>query len=367
MTLIAVFIVLYVLLILAHIYGFLILKGVSTSTANAAHTHFSVLIPFRNEAENLPRLLHSIEQLRYPKTHFEVLLIDDESSDTSVQIIEAFRQHTQLQLRIIENRRKSASPKKDALNAGIKNASYEWIVTTDADCVVPENWLHCFDQKIQKEQPLFIAGPVSFFTQQGLLHRFQQLDFLSLQGATLGSFGLKQAFMCNGANLAFAKTEFLELKGYAQNDHLASGDDVFLLQKFLKAYPDRVVYLKQKEALILTQAQSSWKHLFNQRKRWAAKASAYTSYFALSTAFLVFIGNLSTIISIFYLAELGWLIVLKLAVDFVLISLTARLFNQTGTLKNYVWVALLYPFITVYIALTSQLKSFEWKGRSFKK
>ena len=74
-----------------------------------------------------------------------------------------------------------------------------------------------------------------------------------------------------------------------------------------------------------------------------------------------------TIISIFYLAELGWLIVLKLAVDFVLISLTARLFNQTGTLKNYVWVALLYPFITVYIALTSQLKSFEWKGRSFKK
>ena len=367
MTLIAVFIVLYALLILAHIYGFLIQKGVSTSAENAAHTHFSVLIPFRNEAENLPRLLHSIEQLHYPKTHFEVLLIDDESSDASVQIIEAFQQHTTLQLRIIKNRRESASPKKDALNAGIKTASYDWIVTTDADCAVPENWLHCFDQKIQKEQPLFIAGPVSFFTQQGLLHYFQQLDFLSLQGATLGSFGLKQAFMCNGANLAFAKTEFLELKGYSQNDHLASGDDVFLLQKFLKAYPDRVAYLKQKEALILTQAQSNWKNLFNQRKRWAAKASAYTSYFALITAFMVFIGNLSTILSVFYLAELGPLIVLKLAVDFILIYLTAHLFNQTATLKNYIWVALLYPFITVYIALTSQLKSFEWKGRSFKK
>lgn len=367
MTLIAVFIVLYVLLILAHIYGFLILKGASTPSESSAHRHFSVLIPFRNEAENLPRLLHSIEQLHYPKTHFEVLLIDDESSDASVQIIEAFRQHTQLQLRIIENSRKSASPKKDALNAGIKTASYDWIVATDADCAVPENWLHCFDQKIQKEQPLFIAGPVSFFMQQGLLHRFQQLDFLSLQGATLGSFGLKQAFMCNGANLAFAKTEFLELKGYAQNDHLASGDDVFLLQKFLKAYPDRVGYLKQKEALIFTQAQSNWKNLFNQRKRWAAKASAYTSYFALITAFLVFFGNLSTILGVFYLAELGPLVVLKLAVDFVLIYLTARLFNQTATLKNYMWVALLYPFITVYIALTSQLKSFEWKGRSFKK
>jgi hypothetical protein len=67
---------------------------------------------------------------------------------------------------------------------------------------------------------------------QFILHHFQQLDIASLQGATIGSFGINKGFMCNGANFVY-QILFQELNGFHGNDTIASGDDVFLLQKRL--------------------------------------------------------------------------------------------------------------------------------------
>ena len=73
-----------------------------------------------------------------------------------------------------------------------------------------------------------IAGAVTYDCNSSFLHQFQQLDMASLQGATIGSFGIDQGFMCNGANLAYTKSLFTALDGFTGNDKIASGDDVFL-------------------------------------------------------------------------------------------------------------------------------------------
>ncbi|RXG18497.1 cellulose synthase/poly-beta-1,6-N-acetylglucosamine synthase-like glycosyltransferase [Leeuwenhoekiella aestuarii] len=366
MILISAILILYALLIVFLCFGFKRLKTDKLKSASTHLTSFSIIIPFRNEAENLNTLLESLSNLNYPKSYFEIILIDDASTDASVALIEAFKQQAEVSIIVLENERFSASPKKDALTKGINTAQFEWIITTDADCKLPDLWLQHYDQKIRAEDSKFIAGPVSFFTSAGFLDRFQQLDFLSLQGATIGSFGLLQAFMCNGANLAFSKTEFLILNGYAQTDHLASGDDVFLMQKFIKEIPEKVHYLKTSEALVLTQTQPNWKSLIEQRKRWAAKASAYTSWFAVLISLLVLLGNASLFLVIFY-PEIWPLILLKIAVDFLLIWQTASLFNQKKSLIYFPLVAVTYPIFTVYIALASQFGKFEWKGRVFNK
>ena len=103
-------------------------------------TSFSVVIPFRNEAENLPNLLESIAALKYPKELVEFILVDDDSSDNSVSIIDDFL-NNRMTIRVINNKRTSNSPKKDAITTAISIAKNNWIVTTDADCIVPENWL----------------------------------------------------------------------------------------------------------------------------------------------------------------------------------------------------------------------------------
>jgi glycosyltransferase involved in cell wall biosynthesis len=152
-------------------------------------TTFSILVPFRNEAENLPILLESIAKLKYPKDLFEVLLIDD-ASEEKFQI-----PNSKFQITLTNSIRQSNSPKKDAITTGIPLANNEWIVTTDADCVVPENWLLTMDDYIQNHTVEMIAGAVTYDCKPSFLHHFQQLDLTSLQGATIGSFGI--TYWCN--------------------------------------------------------------------------------------------------------------------------------------------------------------------------
>ncbi|WP_416444977.1 glycosyltransferase [Leeuwenhoekiella sp. A16] len=366
----SIFILIYCALIIAFIIGFSAKKGIKSPQTNQK-TRFSVVIPFRNEAENLSVLLQSLSEINYPKELFEIILINDASSDDFEPIIADFKRNKPISIQVLDNVRKSGSPKKDALNIGIAHSKFDWIVTTDADCVVPQEWLKLFNERILTQKSRFIAAPVGFLDGKNyLLTNFQKLDFLSLQGATIGAFNLNHPFMCNGANIAFAKAEFARLKGYEENDSIASGDDVFLMQKFIENDRSSVSYIQSPEAFVLTQPQPSWKSLIEQRKRWASKASAYKNWFGILTSWAVFTGNLALLIALFFVENRPFLLILiavKFLVDFILIAQAAFLIKQKGSLINYLWCAILYPFFTVFIAISSQLGNYEWKGREFKK
>ena len=189
-----VIIVLYLLLIGSLTFGFDKVKSVPLKDIKA-NINFSIVIPFRNETESLPELLASIQELKYPKQKFEFLFIDDDSQDDSVKLIRSSLSKTQIDFNILVNETNSSSPKKNAITKAIKNSKYEWIVTTDADCVLPKYWLDSFDSFIQKNDTNFIVAPVTYFGITSFLKRFQLLDFLSLQGVTVGAFGIKKTYV----------------------------------------------------------------------------------------------------------------------------------------------------------------------------
>ncbi len=362
----------YFLLILALWLGYFKLKEVEKESYRP-QTHFTICVPFRNEAKHLPGLLQSLSEINYPKNHFEIIMINDGSEDLSVQVIENFLQENnpEIDLKIIDNNRISGSPKKDALYGAIGHSKYNWIVSTDADCTVSKDWLHCIDAFILRSNKRFIAAPVAYSNVfSGFFNVFQQLDFLSLQGATMGGFGLKLPFLCNGANLAFAKADFLRLEGYDGNNDIASGDDVFLMQKFLDADRNRVGFLKSKNALVTTQPQESWRQLLNQRKRWAAKAGRYTNKFSLLVSWVVLLGNLAFVLALFYVKNdpvLIYFLLAKILIDFMLIARSALFFKRSNTLWGYIGSMILYPIFTIVVAIASQLGEYHWKGRAFKK
>ncbi|MGB5321991.1 glycosyltransferase, partial [Lutimonas sp.] len=167
---------LYVLLILYFARGIDRLKDL-VCDQNKPVTCFSILVPFRNEAISLPGLLDSVIALDYPTAQFEIILINDASSDASVAIVNRYKEkHPKLNLSLIDNKKQSSSPKKDAINKGISVASNNWILTTDADCIVPKNWLNAFDTMIKQQAPKMIVAPVSYLPKTGFLHKFQLLD-----------------------------------------------------------------------------------------------------------------------------------------------------------------------------------------------
>jgi len=328
-------------------------------------TKFSIVVPFRNEGENMPKLLHSFSKLNYPMDLFEIILVDDESE-------EGFKvQSLKFKVSVIKNIRVSNSPKKDAISTAMKVAKNDWIITTDADCVVNKSWLLALDNFIQLHHEVsMIAGAVSYNGKNSFLHHFQQLDLASLQGATIGSFGLKKGFMCNGANFAYTKSFFQDLNGFEGNDKIASGDDVFLLQKAMAKFPEKVQYLKSEYYIVTTKPVNDWKSLLHQRVRWASKTSSYQSRFGIGLGLVVFAGNIGLLFVVCCLLFgigniflMCFLLLAKFSVDFVLINKT------NGFLKSktqfFVISSLLYPFFSVSVALYSLVGKYEWKGRRF--
>ena len=355
----------YLLFIGQLFYGFNRMKRFSKKEFTPK-TSFTIVVPFRNEKENLPNLLHSISLLHYPKELVEVILVDDDSEEVfSVQ-------YSVFSLKVIKNIRKSNSPKKDAIETAIEIAKHDWIITTDADCLVQKDWLTIYDQYIQENEVEMVASGVCYVPKKDFLSAFQNLDFLSLQGATIGSFGINQPFMCNGANFAYSKQFFKELNGFQGNETIASGDDVFLLQKAVSVAPEKVGFLLAKESIIATKPVVTWSELFQQRVRWASKSTGYSSIYGKLLALLVFGGNLAWIVS-FLLWLIGFIdqnifmlfVALKFLIDFILIYKTASFFESK--LQYVLASSLLYPFFSVSVAVYSLFGKYSWKGRNFKK
>jgi glycosyltransferase involved in cell wall biosynthesis len=340
----------------------------------APKTKFTIIVPFRDEAENLPQLLNSFSKLNYPNDLFEVILVDDCSKEKfQISDFRPERQRTgeAFQISILQNNRISNSPKKDAILTAIQFVKTDWIITTDADCVVHKNWLLTLDNYIQNHEVSMIAGAVTYDCKPSFLHHFQQLDLASLQGATMGSFGIRKGFMCNGANFAYKKSFFLELNGFEGNDGIASGDDVFLLQKAMAKSPEKVHYLKSKNNIVRTKPVDNWKSLFYQRVRWASKTSSYQNRFGIGLGLVVLFGNMCWLMAIgcwlfnwMSFLNIAFLFLLKFSVDSILIY-KANHFLTKHKMRYLILSSLLYPFFSTSVAFYSLFGKYEWKGRKF--
>jgi len=334
---------------------------------------FSIVVPFRNEAENLPRLLNALFKETYPKELYEILFINDSSEDDSVKIIEDFISTNKLDhWKILNNQRKSSSPKKDAITTAILSSKTDWILTTDADCYALENRLSAFDAFIQKTNPVMVAAPVIFVSnnKNSLLNQLQIQEALSLATVTVAGFGLKMPFMCNGANLAYQKKAFFDVNGFHGNDSIASGDDVFLLQKMHEKYPGKTGFLKSRDAIVYTQTESSFQKIIRQRVRWASKTTAYKTVFPKLLGIAVFMMNLCILMSVFLLPEWWWILgifILKLFIDATLMLQSAGFLKIRFHFLLFIVNSVLYPFFMLIIFFKSIFGKYEWKGRSFKK
>ncbi|WP_246516152.1 glycosyltransferase family 2 protein [Aequorivita echinoideorum] len=339
-----------------------------------ANTTFSVVIPFRNEAENLPMLLKSISELNYPAHLFEVILINDESTDDSENIISTKIDKLDLNIKLIQNQRFSNSPKKDAITAAVKISKFEWILTTDADCKLPKNWLQSFNNFIRKNDAVFIAAPVIYLSNGSFLQHFQQLDGFSLQAATMGSFGFQNPIFCNGANLGYKKSAFFEVQGFAGNDKIASGDDMFMLEKMKLFFPNQLHFLKCEDAIVTTLPQKSWGDAINQRVRWASKTSKQENLVSQLLGIFVVLANLyilfTPVFILFQPENFGFYMVFfisKIGIDFLVLWVSSRFFNQKMKIFKTILSIFGYPVITLLVLFGTFRGKYNWKGRRFGK
>jgi cellulose synthase/poly-beta-1,6-N-acetylglucosamine synthase-like glycosyltransferase len=339
---------------------------------NQSATQFTVIIPARNEAANIKACVDSILAQDYPTDAFEIIVIDDFSEDDTAFIVTALsQQYSQVRLIQLADHCKDGETlayKKKAIEIAVAEAKGDWILTTDADCIVPPRWLLLYNAYIHQHQPCFVAAPVMFIKTAGILNQFQVLDFLALQGITAAAVGAGKHSMSNGANLGFEKAAFIAVGGYQGVDHIASGDDMFLMHKMKQTLHKPVGYLFHPDAIVLTAAMDTWKGFIMQRIRWASKARYYDDHSITMVLTLVYFFNLSFIC----LALMGSLSTLLIALAFktffelFFLDPVAKFFQLQPELKYFVFYQPIHIVYNIAAGLFGQLKTYSWKGRKVK-
>jgi len=168
----------------------------------SGNTFISVIVAARNEEKNIGKLITAIQKQNYPSSLFELIIVDDHSTDKTADIIKPYLndQIHLIPLRLAD--KATIAFKKAAIDIGIKNSKGDLIITTDADCNMSENWLSTIAGFYELHHPKMIVMPVVIKNNHSFLGRFQTLDFMSLQGITGAAVHKKIHGMCNGANLA---------------------------------------------------------------------------------------------------------------------------------------------------------------------
>lgn len=366
-------IAIYTVFIFQLIIGFNKIKPFVSNNDLSPKTSFTIIVPFRNEAKNLPKLLKSFSKLDYPKELIEIIMVDDDSDDHSSSLFIQWRmKNNKIDTTLLENLRLSNSPKKDAISRAMPIAKNAWIITTDADCEVNPKWLTSIDTFIQNNTFEMIAAPVIYKIKNNWFHHFQQFELLSLQATTIGSFGINKPFMCSGANFAYTKKLFLELDGYNGNNSIASGDDVFLLQKAISKFPKKVSFLKNENTIVTTKPENDLFKLLMQRIRWASKTSSYIKLYPKFLASIVFFANvvityslIATILGFFELKIFLILFLIKYITDYFLIQKAKTFFTSSRVIIPLA-SSFFYPFFATTVGVLSLFGKFTWKGRHFK-
>jgi cellulose synthase/poly-beta-1,6-N-acetylglucosamine synthase-like glycosyltransferase len=365
----------YGLLILLYRRWFLMLEPFEPNNSQEAITRFSIVIPARDEQANIGACLKSILANQYPSHLYEIVVVNDHSTDGTAAVVKGLQEdHPQLKLINLADHIGVGlnAYKKKAIELAISQTSGDWIITTDADCVVSENWLALFDAYIQQTKVVFVAAPVQFQHTGSFISIFQLLDFMSLQGITAAAVGAGAHSMCNGANLAYQKKAFYEVGQFAGIDQIASGDDMLLMQKMRKAFPGKLGFLFHQGAIVSTLPMPNWKQFINQRIRWASKGTHYQDKSIFWVLLLVYLVNLSLLLLFViglingHLTQLKYLVLFKTVVELFFLFPVSRFFGQTDQLLYFPIMQPVHICYTVIAGWLGKFGNYQWKGRAIK-
>ena len=341
-------------------------KAVAQKPGAPSGLRATIVVPARNEARNITRLLDDLKRQTYPL--FEVIVVDDHSEDNTADIVRQ-RLPEHQQLRLVSS---AGTGKKAALARGVQLAQGVVIITTDADCRVPAEWVATLLSYFEKDTVQMVFGGVAI-PAQDYFSTLQSLEFASLIGSGAGTMALGVPTMCNGANLAFRKAAFEAVGGYAGNLHIPSGDDEFLLRKIAEQYPGGIAFSGDERTVVTTMPSQTLRDFIHQRIRWAGKWRHHQSFvskvlalFVAAFQALVFLLPIMVVMQRIDAGIALGLWVGKAALEYFFLRHVSHILRLSWNWPAFLSLQLLYPLYILLIGVFSNFHTFEWKGRKLK-
>jgi len=334
----------------------------------------SLLIPFRNESENILKSLKSIESQTYPKDKFEVIYMNDSSTDDSLPKLMEAKKSFNIKVISLPDDFLPNAHKKRAVRFGIENCNGEIIVTTDADCSHQKDWLETM-LSYYDENTGFISGPVEFEKGKTLFDKIQRIEFAGLILAGAGLIGINKPTICNGANSSYRKSSYKSVNGFDDNLHLSSGDDEILMQKIWRKGNDKIKFCMNREAVVSSSSNRTFSQFYQQRRRWASKGLFYINKFLILKLVLLFLFYFCLIVQLItglmfastFLITFLISFLIKIIIEYAILKKGVKLLFDKDLLKPFLITELLHiPYIVLF-SIAGAFGKFKWKDRIVKR
>jgi glycosyltransferase involved in cell wall biosynthesis len=377
----------YVIRIFTYRAGWFKLDGKETTKDGAGHSKssdpghqvpfVSVLVPVRNEEAGIENLISDLADQDYPSGNFELIVIDDHSDDATAELVQsAGDRYPWLKLITLPQ---GEYGKKAALRKGIMTAGGDLILGTDGDCRVPGGWISAMMAGFSDPAIRMVISAVILDPDRPLFNAFQSLEFFSHTAVAAGSAGIGRPILCNAANMAYYKKDylrFLQEGGYASE----SGDDVFFLLWMKKEYSSPVRFNASGDAAVRSTPERGPVSFFRQRLRWASKGMEYRDPNILSTAILIFGVNAFLLAVLImglplvtgdrhwtFLCAFGITLTVKSLSDLFLLTPVLRHYRKARLLRHFIPLGIIYFLYVSFTGMAGQVFRVSWKGRKMKR
>ena len=334
----------------------------------------SIIVAARNEAQNIRNCLAALKRQSYPRAKLEIIIVDDRSEDGTAELVRReAKADGRVKLVQISEPCQAMAPKKRALDRGIRSASGEIIMVTDADCLPGENWVQAMIGYFEQDVGL-VAGfsPLEGRATNRIFHRLMMLDSLSLACVAAGSIGMGVPLTCNGRNLAYRKKVYEQVDGFSRIGHFISGDDDLFLHQVRDRTDWKVRYATDPQTTVPTSPPQHFAAFLNQRIRHASKGKHYSAHLKRALVLVYVLNSLFFFVwpvSLFFSHKLFLAILvcwsIKAIAEYSLLRKGATIFLKKKRLRFFLWGAILHiPYVVIFGAL-GFFGKFKWKGQMF--
>lgn len=351
-------------------------KGSQTRLKSSEQPKVSILISIRNEEITLPATLDALKMQDYPAEQLELVLINDRSTDSTLELLKSFKSNSLFSVHIetITHTPEGYSPKKYALSQGFPFCTGDIIVSTDADCRFNEHWISSLIESFTPEVGM-VVGMTTYYSNthmSQLLWGMESLEFFSHAVVAASMISNSFPINTNANNMAYRKTAYLETSKVKNYDHVVSGDDDFLLQEMHALNTWEIIYAVAPESQVQTKPSPTLKAIWEQRKRWGSKTThygfkqiAFLSYvygYYVSIFVFTLLGIFNPILGLVGLASWAF----KSWFDFQVMKKASYIFSKKELMNWFIPTALLQVIVIVFAIPFGVFGTFTWKDNKTK-
>ena len=331
----------------------------------------SVVIAVKNENKCIDKLLLALKNQSYPTEMFEIIIVDDESSDNTLEILQKWKNKVK-NLKIIESKKNQEGWDRKiwSLNQGIEVAKGEIILHTDGDCFPEKDWILHMALQFNDIEIGYVVGATPLIG-EGFFNKI--IIHESLAQDSLSAFGLYNnlLFSCNGRSVSYRKKYFDRVNGFKDISHIVGGDDDLLMHKLINQTHCKSKYITSKNSFVFSDTVNSFKELVSQRIRYASKGLTFYRYRFVSKELkliipLLYIVNILvcfSIIQLIYAPNYFFLLIffIKLISDFIMVKTYLGQIKYSLDYIIFLFLSIVHPFYIIIFSTIAPFKQIKWK------